>query len=212
MSGKNSVLISILKYASYFAVYYLIRTPVHEWIHLYVGSFFGGEGYIIPALWGATTVFTRSPSNTAVTYFSGGLGVGGVYMLLIYWRWRERNFEECAALFPHSFSEFSYGLFEGLYLPSGGLIGDLYTLNEYVGVSVMVAVAGWTVGLLVGWYVWFSNMEFLKETGSIKDVRILFSLLGCVAMLGIALSFLLSSFNLSEEKPILAIILLISQF
>ena len=53
MSGKNSVLISILKYVSYFAVYYLIRTPVHEWIHLYVGCLFGGEGYIKLALWGS---------------------------------------------------------------------------------------------------------------------------------------------------------------
>jgi len=66
------------------------------------------------ALWGATTVFTRLPSNTAVTYFSGGLGVGTVYMLLIYWSWVDRDFEECAALFPHSFSELIYGVYEGL--------------------------------------------------------------------------------------------------
>jgi len=46
MGGKSSVLVSILKYTPYFAVYYLIRTPVHEWIHLYVGCLFGGEDYI----------------------------------------------------------------------------------------------------------------------------------------------------------------------
>ena len=53
MVGKGSVLVSIFKYVSYFAVYYLIRTPVHEWIHLYVGCLFGGEGYIKLALWGS---------------------------------------------------------------------------------------------------------------------------------------------------------------
>ena len=64
MSAKNSILVSILKYASYFAVYYLIRTPVHERIHLYVGCLFGGEGYIKLALWGATTVFIEGGEKT----------------------------------------------------------------------------------------------------------------------------------------------------
>jgi len=44
-----------------FLIFSWFETAIHEWIHLTVTQYFGGDGYIISTFFGAGVVFTTLP-------------------------------------------------------------------------------------------------------------------------------------------------------
>jgi len=158
------MLLSIAEYVTCFIIYLFVRLPVHEWIHLTVLRLFGGDGYIVPTFWGAQTVFTRMPTHVTIVAFAGGLGLGAIFFALAYWDWHDEDIEECAALLPHALSESFYGVFEGLFIPIIGFWGAKLTMEQFLQYASIIGVAGWLIGLLIGWYIWLKTAEWLKRT------------------------------------------------
>jgi len=157
----RQMLFSIAEYVTCFIIFYFVRLPVHEWLHLDVARLFGGDGYIIKTIWGALTVFTKMPRHPTVVAFAGGLGLGAIFLILAYWDWHDWDFEEFAALLPHAFSEVSYGTFEGLFLPVMGFFGTKLTMEQFIQYGTIIGLAGWIIGLLIGWYFWFKTAAWL---------------------------------------------------
>jgi len=158
----RKMLSSITEYVVYFMLFYYVRIPIHEWIHLDVTRIFGGNGYIEKTFWGAQMVFTKMPTHPTVAAFAGGVGLGLIFLFLIYLDWIDWDVEEIAALLPHCLSEFSYGVFEGLLIPGVGLFGTRLTQAQFIKYGSMVGVSGWTFGLILGWHIWFSTAEWLR--------------------------------------------------
>jgi len=154
---------SIAEYVIYFILFYYVRMPVHEWIHLEVLRMFGGDGYIRATFWGAETVFTKMPSHPTCVAFAGGLGLGTIFLFLIWTDWIDGDWEEVSALLPNCLSEFSYGVFEGLFIPSIGFFGAKLTQAQYIKYGTTIGVAGWTFGLILGWHIWLSNAKWLGD-------------------------------------------------
>jgi len=163
-------LMSMAEYVTCFMIFYLVRIGVHEWFHLETAILFGGEGYIIKTFFGALTVFTKMPRHPTVVAFAGGLGLGAIFFALAYWDWHDWDIEECAALLPHAFSETAYGIFEGLFLPIMGFWGAKLTIEQFLQYASIIGLAGWLVGLLIGWYLWLKTAEWLKSVTSTTEV------------------------------------------
>jgi len=157
----KEMLLSIAEYVIYFTIFYFVRLPVHEWCHLSVLRMFGGDGYIRATLWGAETVFTRMPSHPTAVAFAGGLGLGTIFLFLIWTDWIDGDWEEVAALLPNCLSELSYGAFEGLFIPGIGLFGGKLVMSQFIKYGFIVGAAGWTIGLIIGWDIWLGNVKWL---------------------------------------------------
>lgn len=94
----------------------LMVTGEHEWIHLNVLRFFGGDGHIIMTpLGGAGVVFTRDPSNFLLVALSGGVGVGLILLVKFIYDFKDDP-EEAAAIIPFMVSQLAYGIFEGFFI------------------------------------------------------------------------------------------------
>jgi len=155
-------LMSMAEYVTCVIIFYFVRLPVHEWFHLEVARLFGGDGYIIKTFWGAATIFTKMPTHVTIVALAGGLGLGTLFLILAYWDWHDWDIEEFSALLPHALSEVSYGTFEGLFLPVLGFFGTKLTMEQFLQYASIIGVAGWIVGLLIGWYILLKTAEWLK--------------------------------------------------
>jgi len=159
----KQMILSIAEYVTYFVIFYYVRLPIHEWCHLSILRMLGGDGYIRATLWGAETVFTRMPTHPTIVAFSGGLGLGTIFLFLMWTDWIDGDYEEVSALLPNCLSEYSYGVFEGLLIPGIGLFGGKLTMAEFLKYGTWIGVAGWTFGLILGWHIWLNTASWLND-------------------------------------------------
>jgi len=121
----------MLEYVFFFMAFYWMRLPCHEWFHLQTLLIMDGYGHIEYTIWGAQVVITDMPQHPTVVAFAGGLGLGLLFIAFAYWEWISNNIEPLAAVIPQAASELAYGLFEGLYLPVLGLMGQKLTIEQF---------------------------------------------------------------------------------
>ena len=154
----RKILLSIAEYVCCFLVYWLLRLPFHEFAHLRVARMFGGDGYIEFTLWGAATFFTKTPEHPTIVAFAGGLGTAGFFAVLLAFKYDDRDWEEIAAILPNLCGELFYGIFEGLLLPSIGFFAHKISFSAFLQWGMIIGLIGWTVGLVLGWYLWLKNL------------------------------------------------------
>jgi len=142
----KEILLSIAEYTIYFALFMYFTTPIHEWVHLQLLRFLGGDGYIVMTWYGASVIFTRQPSHPTIVALGGGIAAAFFYSLKAYWNYISMDWEELAALLPHIGGQLFYGIFEGLYI---------YTMpfSECLKWASIVQSVGFMLGLLVSLYV-----------------------------------------------------------
>ena len=146
-NGIKAFLCSMVEFAIFFMIFYLVTTGIHEWFHLTTLKMLGGEGYIIKDVWGVTgTVFIKEPSNPFLVCLAGGIGTGLLYLAIIILNWYDkihRDFEEVAALVPFCICQLVYGIFEGFFIGRIS-IPEFYTISGIIGPTTM------TIGLIIG--------------------------------------------------------------
>ena len=108
--------LSLAEYVVCFMLYTWFTVPLHEWIHLEVLKWLGGDGYIIKTWYGGAVIFTKPPSNPTIVALAGGLGVAILYALIFYWDYYDGDWEEAGAVLPQLFSQLFYGVFEASYI------------------------------------------------------------------------------------------------
>jgi hypothetical protein len=150
----KNLLLSIIEYAVCFFLYTWFTTPIHEWCHLTLLKWYGGDGYIIKTWYGAGVVFTKPPTNPTIVALAGGIGVAILYALIFYWDYYDGDWEEAGAVLPPLFSQLFYGIFEALYV---------YTMpfQEYLKWGGILTTAGWTIGFILGLTMLFKKL--IKE-------------------------------------------------
>jgi len=130
----------------------------HDWIHLQLLRYFGGDGYIIMTWYGGCVVFTQEPTHPTIVTLGGGIIVATLYGIKAYWNYVSLDWEELAALLPHIGGQLFYGVFEGLYI---------YTMpfSEYLKWAGLVQRIGFLLGSLVSVYIllkWWSEAKISK--------------------------------------------------
>jgi hypothetical protein len=123
-------------------LYTYFSTPIHEWLHLNILRWLGGEGYIVQTWWGAEVIFTKQPSNPTLVALAGGIGVAILYFLIFYWDYYDGDLEEASAVLPLIGSQLTYGIFEALFVYR-------MPLGEYIFWGGLVSGIGWAIGFLV---------------------------------------------------------------
>lgn len=141
---KHKVLSSIYDFMVCFLLYNVaFPIPLHEFLHLSVLRWCGGDGVIQIFPGAVVTIPTKNPTTPhgiLLSAFSGGLGVGLIYFLMLS---REDEIEERLAILPQMFAQTSYGMFEGLYFLTG-----IKFFLEYMPHALyipFILVAGYTV-------------------------------------------------------------------
>jgi len=158
---------SLLEYAFFFVAFYWMRLPLHEWLHLTTLLTFGGWGYIEYAVFGAHVIIERMPTHPTIVAFSGGLGLGILFLIFLLWELHSENWEVVAAIIPQMTSELGYGTFEGLLLPVLGFFGQELTFEQFVSYSFIIGAASFFIGLAYSLYFLLPHIvERKKEEAS----------------------------------------------
>lgn len=131
------------EFAITFFAFAYFRHAIHEWCHLTVLQYFGGDGYIVNNIWGVGVHFTKMPTNVTAVAFAGGLGIALFYLFLMYMDWDDDP-EQAAAFPPLILSQLFYGIVEGMWIFGNP---DLY--NQYASIAHGL---GFGVGVLVSAY------------------------------------------------------------
>jgi len=152
--NPKEIALRVAEYVVCFLLFTYFTTALHEWLHLSVLKWLGGDGYITKTWYGGAVVFTEMPSNPTIVAFAGGIGIAILYTILFLWDYYDNDYEEAAALLPVIGGQLAYGLYEGFFI---------YTIpfSEFMKWSEVVSVTGWTVGLLIGFYIMFKG--WIKE-------------------------------------------------
>ena len=133
---------------------------IHEWIHLEVLQYFGGDGYIVKSLFGVGVHFTKLPTNTMATALAGGLGVALFYTLLMCLDWDDDP-PAAAAFPPLILTQLTYGIIEGFYIFSMP-VDDFNKITGIVwGISMVVGLLI-SIVLLILWLMRL-NIKYSKK-------------------------------------------------
>jgi hypothetical protein len=138
------VIFSIAEYFLTLLIFYATTVPIHEWFHLEVAQFFGGDGVIVKTVYGGAMRFTSMPDGLiglTATAFAGGIGVALIYSLIASLDWLD-DIEQFAAMIPLITSQLAYGLAEGIFLFS-------VSLQEFFDIAQIALAIGWVVGLII---------------------------------------------------------------
>lgn len=144
---NNRAVKIIFSFAEYFItllIFYLTTIPLHEWFHLEVVRFFGGNGEIIKTVYGGAMRITSSPNGwigLTATAFAGGIGIAGLYALIASLDWLDDP-EQFAAMIPLITSQFAYGIVEGIYLLT-------VPWENFVEIAQIALIIGWVVGIFI---------------------------------------------------------------
>lgn len=134
-------LLSLAEFITCIIIYTYFTLPLHEWIHLSVLKMLGGNGYILSTPFGGFTVITESPKFFEfLVPFSGGIFVGLIYTVLFLWNKYSDDIEEMMALLPNITSQFTYGIFEGLFI--------YMPFEWFVNTGQYVVMVSYIVGLV----------------------------------------------------------------
>ena len=123
-----------------FLIFSFFTIAIHEWLHLSVTQYFGGDGYIIKTWYGAGVVWTIRPEYPQLVAFAGGIGVAIFYSFLAFMDWHD-DIEQAAALLPIIGAQLAYGIVEGFFI----LDMPASTFRHYAYQALTV---GWIVGFL----------------------------------------------------------------
>ena len=129
------------EFALTFLIFYWFTLAIHEWCHLSVLRYFGGDGYIIRTWFGAGIVFTSQPLYPQLVAFAGGIGIAIFYTFLCFMDWDD-DIESAAALIPLICSQLAYGIVEGFFIFNV----SAKTFSRYASQALTV---GWVVGLIL---------------------------------------------------------------
>jgi len=117
--GIKKALESIAEFATCFILYYWLTVGIHEYLHLSVLRWLGGDGHIVLTYYGGAMVFDKMstvPYGFLLTSLAGGIGVALIYGVFALWNWKDGDIEEWAALLPISAMQLGYGIYEGIFL------------------------------------------------------------------------------------------------
>lgn len=137
-----------------FMVFNYFRNAIHEWLHLGVLQYFGGDGYIVNNFFGVGVHITKLCPHMQLVAFAGGIGVAAFYALLMYMDWDDDP-EQAAAFPPLILSQLFYGVTEGLWIFS-------MSAAEFNRVSDITYQAGWIIGFAVSIFLmvkWLVNLD-----------------------------------------------------
>jgi hypothetical protein len=115
----KSALGSIAEYGTCLILYYWLTVGIHEYLHLSVLRWLGGDGHIILTPYGGAMLIDKMsavPYSYLLTSLAGGIGVALIYGLLALWNWKDGDIEEWAALLQISAMQLGYGIYEGIFL------------------------------------------------------------------------------------------------
>ena len=142
------IIFSLAEYIITILIFYVFTVAIHEWIHLEAVYFFGGDGYIVKTAYGGAMKFTVMPTYPTITAFAGGLGVAGLYLLIMSLDWLD-DIEQAAAMIPLATSQFAYGLVEGLLI---------FTIpfEEFFNIAQIALAIGWFVGFVIS-FIYVAN-------------------------------------------------------
>ncbi len=118
-----------------------ITPSIHEWVHLNVTQYFGGDGYIIKTVFGAGVVWTTQPDYPQLVAFAGGLGVAIIFSLLALRDFHD-DIEQAAGYIPVICSQAAYGILEGFFI----FKVSSSVFRDYAQKALAI---GWTIGLLI---------------------------------------------------------------
>ena len=139
----RDLLWGFFEFAVTFFAFNYFRHAIHEWCHLSVLQYFGGQGYIVKSWLGIGVKFTQMPTNVTAVAFAGGIGTALFFALLMYKNWDDDP-EVAAAFPPLILSQLFYGIVEGLWI-----FGNPDLFNEYAS---MASNLGSAVGIIVTMY------------------------------------------------------------
>lgn len=135
------IVFSLAEYIVTILIFNAFTVALHEWMHLEVAYFFGGEGYIVKTVYGGVTKFTIMPTYPTITALAGGWGVAGLYLLLMSLDWLD-DIEQAAAMIPLITSQFAYGLVEGILVFA-------ISFEEFFNIAQIALAIGWFVGFFI---------------------------------------------------------------
>lgn len=144
--GFKDFFLSIAEYATCLLIFWAVTIPIHEFAHLQVLRWLGGNGHIIITWYGAAVVFTKQPTNPFLTALAGGISVVAIYAILFFWDWVDGDYEEAVSLLPFIFSQFLYGLLEAFFIFS-------MPFGIFHKWASVVMTAGIVTGTLIGLYI-----------------------------------------------------------
>lgn len=153
--GCKAAVICIFLFLVFFTFFYTSITPLHEWLHLTVGEFFGGEGIILHTSYGGSVHYTVQPSHFGFDALIGGVGVASIYTALLIVLWFNRdawNPEIIAALMPCVTMQLGYGVFEGVFLTR-------LQHATYIYYGGIVSIVCFTVGAVPALILFFMQLQ-----------------------------------------------------
>lgn len=137
------------KYIATFLAFYFISTPLHEWGHLLMCSYLGGECYIErrTTLAGTynLTVFVKDPSSMFLFSLAGGITVAVVFSLIYLFDWYSNDVIGAMAILPSITRQLVYGITEGV----------CYNMKfyQFVNIGSIATTLGFMVGLSISLWV-----------------------------------------------------------
>jgi len=142
---NRKLLSSIGEFVCDTVIYSLLSLCWHELLHLWVLRMLGGDGYIIQVPYGIPfgliCVMTKLPEHgLLLVYLSGGFGCGLTWLVLAWWSWVDRDWEDYTALLVNAFPQFAYGILETL-------CGSWMAPSLYVKLGLTVQVAARVLAL-----------------------------------------------------------------
>ncbi len=137
----------VLEFAACYMLYNFLTVGTHEWIHLRVLKWLGGDGYIQATMFGGECVVTKLPEHGLwLFYLSGGLMTGLIMLALALLEWMDRDYEKYAALQLCAWPQLTYAVFECLFpdlpllqylwwsplaLAAGDAVGGLFAIHAF---------------------------------------------------------------------------------
>lgn len=144
------------KYIATFLAFYFFAMPIHEWGHLQMCMWLGGEGYITrkATLFGDingmffTTLPTIPNPETAMLLvsFAGGLSVVILFSLVFIFDYRSGDIIGAMAILPTLTKQLIYGIVEGAcYNMSIWQFYNIGTIATTLGFSIGLVISIWIV-------------------------------------------------------------------
>lgn len=156
--GKLKASLAFTKFLVLLFAFNYFTTGIHEWIHLSVLKYFGGNGYIVRTwLGGGATVFTKNSSNPFIVALSGGVFVGLLFLAIALLDWSTFDSEGFAGVLPIALSQISYGVFEAFFMYS-------MPRGEYMAWAGLANAIGLFIGLPIS--LWVLAVSLMQKWSS----------------------------------------------
>ena len=141
----KSFIYSLTEYVLSFMFFYLITVAIHEYIHLKVLQYFGGNGVIGIGMWGGgfvnITKYPAQPWMLTPVALSGGLGIAMLFTIKMAMDLKD-DYEEAYALIPLILNQLAYGIFEGFFIFN-------MPKSEFTSIALDIAVITFVAGFLL---------------------------------------------------------------